>query len=144
MPTARRMWTLNAEPVDELFRSLLTFTLELGHEASVTVHPTISQSANLQQAIAVLSPYLVDESEVVEWPGTRLLSGTARLLRLKWNPRVVSAVLSLSTDLYSWKQPELPEDLCVYRMDSSPLLATITHEQDAFLCLSQEGAPVRP
>ena len=37
----------------------------------------------------------------------------------------------------AWRQPDLPEDLCLLRADGSPWLATIAHEADGFLLLSE-------
>jgi hypothetical protein len=40
--------------------------------------------------------------------------------------------------LFDWQCPRLPEDLCFLRPDGFPWLASIAHEQDAYLVLNDE------
>lgn len=40
--------------------------------------------------------------------------------------------------LVDWQQPDLPEDLCLYRRDSTdPWLVLVAHESDAYLKLEE-------
>lgn len=47
------------------------------------------------------------------------------------------AVLASVPGLYSWRQPERPEDLCLLRRDGSPWMGSIAHERDSFLELEE-------
>jgi hypothetical protein len=40
--------------------------------------------------------------------------------------------------LFGWRQPELPEDLALLREDGTAVLASICHEHDAYLQLTDE------
>jgi hypothetical protein len=48
----------------------------------------------------------------------------------------MSVLIEASEGLFSWTQPELPEDLCLFRKDGEPWLVTIAHEKDGYLVLS--------
>jgi len=40
--------------------------------------------------------------------------------------------------LYEWRAPERLEDMCFLRDDGTPVLATISHEHDAFMELTNK------
>jgi hypothetical protein len=40
--------------------------------------------------------------------------------------------------LFDWVQPALPEDLCLLRLDGTPWLVNIAHEEEAWLMLPDE------
>jgi hypothetical protein len=45
----------------------------------------------------------------------------------------IDTILAATSDLFSWQEPDLPEDLFFLRDDSSPILTVIAHEGDAYL-----------
>jgi hypothetical protein len=76
--------------------------------------------------------------QLSEWPGTKLLSGTARVYSFDFDNDVAGLLRRAASGLFDWQQPLLPEDLALLRDDGSPWLTTIAHEHDAFLSLSED------
>jgi hypothetical protein len=129
-------YDLRQEPLGAVYRALVAaaaevcdgFVLVRRHEA------TITESA--LRVIEHLSPWLLEESEASEWPGTELLGHTA-VYKFKATAETLAFLAQRVDRLYAWCQPDLPEDLCLLREDGSPWLATIAHEADGFLMLSE-------
>jgi len=65
-----------------------------------------------------------------------LLEETADVLTFRLERAVVALLAEHASSLYDWRQPELPEDLCLLREDGDAALVTIAHEHDAYLILS--------
>jgi len=129
---------LAPEITGDTYRGLLEATLVDGKSASVVVRPSLERSSHLDEALKGLVPLVLEHLEVSEWPGTRLLRGTGLLTRFRWERGAVAWALGLTDSLSDWRQPGLPEDLCIYRADGTALLASIAHERDAFMLLSLE------
>ncbi len=70
------------------------------------------------------------------WPGTVLLEGTATLFIGKTIQPWLQLTSGLCLD--SFRQPELPEDLCLLK-DGVPWLITTTHENFAELIATSDG-----
>jgi hypothetical protein len=93
------------------------------------------------EAILVdLSPALRQEREVSEWPGTRLLMGTALLREYELTERTRDALSRAVRGLYGWCQPARPEDLILWRADGEPWLVSIAHERDGYFWLTPSEA----
>ncbi len=97
-----------------------------------------SMRLNLQgiEALHQLQPYLLEQTETSKWPGTELLGSTAFVFYYNFSPEC-EIVLERAVDaLYSWLQPDLPEDLCLIRPDGHPYLVSISHEHYNYLNLT--------
>lgn len=84
-----------------------------------------------------LRPYCQSVTTSGQWPGTILTDGVATLYSCGLTPEVIRAFARSAHGLYEWEQPARPEDLCFIRDDDSPMLITIAHERDAYLCLTE-------
>jgi hypothetical protein len=91
-----------------------------------------------RSVVARLEPFLVDERRVSSWPGTILVGHDALQRRYRLCAETGSILASSAESLCSWVQPSHPEDLCLYVDETRPWLATIAHECDAYLLLSDE------
>lgn len=78
------------------------------------------------------------KKRVSEWPGTQLLWGDADFYFAPMSQDVFHLVLQATKTLFSWKQPENPEDICLYNEFNSPVLLSTTHEEYAKLCLTDQ------
>lgn len=74
----------------------------------------------------------------MEWPGTRLMGHSARVHWYRVTPKLIATLKAKVRGLYEWVLPDLPEDLGFYWPDGSPLLGTSSHEQFAFVNLSEQ------
>jgi len=105
-----------------------TFSLTMWHK------PTRS----MLEAIDQLRPHETEVREVTEWPGTRLMPGrTAQLHVYRVDAESIARLGRLATGLFSWRNFDLPDDLCFYRADGTVLLETIASEDAAALHLSE-------
>ncbi len=83
-----------------------------------------------------LEPYVTARRDSQSWPGTTLLAGekgAATVVTFRLAPDVISSLTSAASRLYGWRQPQLPEDLCLLRASGEPSLVTISHESDGYL-----------
>ena len=106
-----------------------TFSLTMWHK------PTSS----MLDAIEQLRPFEAEVRVVSEWPGTRLMPGrTAQLHVYKVDAESIASLQRMAKGLYSWRNYDLPDDLCFYRADASVLLETIASEDAAALHLRDD------
>lgn len=105
---------------------------------SMVVRDGLGLNAAGKHLLNRLHPHLAEQRRSRSWPGTSLLRGEATVLRYQLTAEVLEALLHASPGLYGWKQPDLPEDLAFLRGDGSVLLASISHEGDAILSVSDQ------
>jgi hypothetical protein len=145
MNSPRSKFSIISEPTGETYRRLLAALADHAALVGLVIRPETRLSARGEAAVAEVLRLAVEDSEVSEWPGTQLLRGEARVIKLPASEEVVTLLTQLADSLYSWQHPNLLEDMFFLRSDGSTLLGTIAHEVDAFLELSpeEESAIVR-
>ena len=134
----RSSYSFLTEPKDDLYRDLLALSLKECAYFQLVLRFDWSLNINGKKALESLSPFLKGKLTVSEWPGTILHGQTAQLLRFILNKRSVQVLGELTSSLYSWVYPDLPEDLSLIREDDLPWLVTISHDTDSYLYLSEE------
>lgn len=115
------------------FETLLSFAATRASTFSLVVRDPAVLDDHAKRVLDDLSPYKAHEADVSEWPGTRLVGNTARLVHYRVADESIQLLRSASESLYEWVVPSLPEDLCFYRPDGAVLLGSISHEAAAFL-----------
>ncbi len=132
--TMKKMIDTKINSIKKLANGLLkyadTFSFVLREENEI--------SEQAKTLISDLSIFLIDEKEVQEWQGTRLLLGQARLFTFYLNPESAFILCRSNDNLYEWVQPNLPEDLVFYK-DNQPVFVSITHENDAYFQLDDDA-----
>ncbi len=132
----KKIYNLRTEPTKEIYRKLLLYSLKYCGSFILVLRSTILQSPSAKKIIKKLEPYVLKISEDSEWPGTKLTDNTATVYKFKLNRSTLKLLLESAQSLYSWIQPNLPEDLCIIRLNNEPLLVTISHEKDGYLELT--------
>lgn len=132
----RKTYNLITEPTGNVYKELLSFALKYCDSFQFTVVHHIQNNPDVKKTIRILEPYLINITEKSEWPGTILYNGTATVYLYKFNEKSKSILTDLVNGLYSWIQPNFPEDFCIRRNDNSPWLISITYEKDAYLELT--------
>jgi hypothetical protein len=122
------------------YKDLFAALWPLADSFSLIVRPDMPESLNLDEIIQALEPARVRQLEVSEWPGTILLDGVATCHEFRCAPNALAIAGSRSNSLFSWLQPELPEDPALRRADGTVLLETIAHESIATLYLTSREA----
>jgi hypothetical protein len=138
MKMARETYSLLGEVYGQQYRDLLRISVQYSDRFLLVLRSNLELNEEGHNALEMLSPFILNSEERAEWPGTRLLVGTAAVNKYRLNQDSLGLLLKLSQNLYDWKQPNLPEDLGLLRSDDSPFLGSIAHEKDAFLTLDSE------
>jgi hypothetical protein len=94
--------------------------------------------------IQAAQPFLIKEEETDEWFGTKLLGDKAWVYTFRLCPEAITLVAEASLALFSWLQPDLPEDLCFVRFDGTPWLVSISHERDGYFLISDAESEAFP
>src|SRR5437764_14886134 len=115
--TNRSVYNLIDKVDGEDYVRLLHYALSCCESFSLVIRHTMDVSASAQTVLNRLEPFLIRREESGEWPGTRLLDGTAQVNTFKLSPPTASVLAEVADGLFSWCQPELPEDLCLIRKD---------------------------
>jgi len=134
----RAVYNLLDDVKGEAYVRLLHHALSQCDSFTLVIRHSIDVNATAEAVLNRLEPYLTRRDEIAEWPGTLLLDGTAQVNTFKLSPPTASVLAEVADGLFSWTQPELPEDLCLIKKDGEPWLVTIAHEEDAYLVLSAE------
>jgi len=136
---ARMTYDLTDEPTGDLYRSLLDFALTHCTEA-LLVTGRGELPLSILTLLDTLGPHLIASGERRDWPGTKLLSGGAKLWTYRYGGEVAEVLKDATTGLYRWQQPDLPEDLCLLRGPGNVWLGSVAHEAVAWLELTDAEA----
>jgi hypothetical protein len=132
-----RSLRLTDEPRGDVYRRLVGHAASQSEVTLLVVRPDLGLGEEGRLLLGSLAAFLENEQMTSEWTGTRLLDEQARVLRYSLHPSVVGALQAATRRLYAWRQPLLPEDLCFLRAEDEPWLVSISHEEDAYLELTQ-------
>lgn len=134
----RTTYNLVAEPSGEAYRELLSYALEYCDRFEVVIRSSLPLADTAAEFIRVATPFLLKQEEKDEWFGTQLFGDTALVSTFRFCPETINLLVKASDALFSWLQPDLPEDLCLIRFDGTPWLVTISHERDSYFMISSE------
>jgi hypothetical protein len=123
------------EPAGETYRAVVAFATRLSSSFSLVWRHQLSFDASAAAVERELRPFLFEEIETSEWPGTTLIghSATVRTYRLSAGS---ARALATARGLFDWQAPARPEDLAFYAADGRCWLGSIAHERDAFIALA--------
>jgi hypothetical protein len=122
-----------------VYRRLIELAVNRASFAYVVVRADGIGDSGVLSALEILRPEEIGQRSVTEWPGTRLLSAEpAMLVQYRCSTGLPPLLFGLTTGLYDWRHPRLPEDLGFVRADDSVWLASIAHERDAFMKMSDD------
>jgi len=85
-----------------------------------------------------LEPYLVDISEVTEWPGTKTCGSAVSRFLFKSVEQAISIVAQATDSLWDWANTRLPDDLHFLRMNGSVVMGSTWCTLDAWLDIDRE------
>jgi hypothetical protein len=131
-------YNLLKEPTGNAYSELITFALEHCTSFIFVIRHSIPLDDSSAKIINKLQPFLIQKTEKSEWPGTKLLNGTATVFQYKLTTETASLLINFVKNIFSWIQPDFPEDLSFIRENGNPWLVTISHEKDAYFLLSHK------
>lgn len=122
------------EPAGKTYRALLAFAAGFSRSFSLVWRHQLSFDTSAVVLEGVLRPFLIEETESSEWPGTKLIGHSATVRTYRLSPDSARA-LATAGGLFGWQSPARPEDLAFYAPDGRCWLGSIAHERDAFVAL---------
>jgi len=121
-----------SEPSGSIYLALLRFAEHSESLFSLAWRHQLHFADSASAIEVALRPFLQNETETSEWPGTKL-SGSLAIIRTYYARAGATDLLASAGQLYAWQAPNRPEDLTFYTADGRCWLASISHERDAFL-----------
>src|SRR5882762_253615 len=120
-----------AEPKGQTYIDLLSFAASRCKSISLVWRDQFQFENSASQIKRALKPFLVSNVRTDEWPGTKLIGHEAIVRRYRVSDESVK-LLHRAGSLYSWLEPNLPEDLAFYASCEVVWLASISHEHEAW------------
>ena len=116
--TLRHVHSLAREPGGATYEGLIEIASQVCTRAILVKRASAALDPEGRALLEALRALNGEERESGEWPGTRLLGGTATVVTFDvcQAPRTL---LESAGGLYRWQQPKRPEDLCLVRADGS-------------------------
>lgn len=113
------------------YSSLLNHSLKKCTEFILVVVPEIKLNKSGERVLDRLKPYFKKEIKAYEWPSTKRCEEgePATIYHYYLNEESMNILLESANNLYSWVQPNLPEDLCFIKQDGTPWLCSVGHEK---------------
>ena len=134
------------EPTGQTYVDLLNFAGSRCESFSLVWRDHFTFERSAYDVKHALKPFLISNLRTDEWPGTKLIRHEAIVRRYRISGETVRVLLAAGS-LYSWLQPNLPEDLAFYSASGSVWMASVSHEhvawfQDPSLLLTEVHAYV--
>ena len=136
--TTRNAHSLKRELRGALYQSLLEYALNTCTFASVTVRPELSLSKKGREAVDLINNFRCNQEDKKSTPWAQIFDSQADTVMFRYTPESLSSLFWISTRIYQWQQPDLPEDLCLLRPDKSELLVTNAHARSSYLVMTRE------
>jgi hypothetical protein len=122
----------------KLYGDILDYAIGKSTTFLLVVRDWLGLSSRATELLERLRSFLVKDHRASRWPGTELIKGTARIVEYTYTHESEDILKQVAKGLYDWKQPDLPEDLCLLRPSGDVWMATISHERDAFFEMQTE------
>ncbi|MGA9721704.1 MAG: hypothetical protein WBQ86_04560 [Candidatus Binatus sp.] len=135
---ARDKYWIYREPAEKDYTQLIELCAKRCPKCTFVMEYPQQFGKNCHQFLASQKEHLIEVADQMEWPGTRLMGHSARVHWYRVTPKLIATLKAKVRGLYEWVLPDLPEDLGFYWPDGSPLLGTSSHEQFAFVNLSEQ------
>jgi hypothetical protein len=133
----RKIHGIMKEPIGDEYRELLAYSLKKTCYMLLVTRSSSEMSDFGKQMVSRMHRYIESSQQSDEWFGTKLYGGELAFLNhYTYNQEVFEIVCSCSNSLYDWRQPLVPEDICLIREDKNLWLVTISHESDSYFYAS--------
>ena len=122
-----------SEPKESAYKSLLDMAFKVCSRFILVERHQFTLSDNGKELLDLLKPFLIEIKVQQEWPATKLLHHYANVYYYTVCDEAKELLIRYSTGLYSWLDPNLPEDLCFFKDESVVWLTSIAHEEDSWI-----------
>jgi len=133
-----KTYTITPRLPSGLYGDILDYAIGNSTTFLLVVRDSLGLSSGATELLERLRSFQVKDCRASRWPGTELLNGTARLVEYTYTAESEDILKQAAKSLFDWKQPDLPEDLCLLRASGDVWMGTISHERDAFFEMEPE------
>jgi hypothetical protein len=135
----RQAYDIVAPVRGEAYRQLLEFARTMGLRFGLARRQSLKYHEPADSILASLEDHIVWSRSASSWPGTELIGGGQADVALFTTNDVTIELLSRFADgLFDWCGPQRPEDVWFEASDGDVILATIAHEKDGYMRMTDE------
>lgn len=120
------------EPTDQAYVELIDVASTICSDFILVKRDQLSINDNALRVLKELHPYLKEKREQESWPGTRF-APTAAVYYYLLNDESKEILQKHAAGLYSWVQPDLPEDLSFIKSNGKAWLSNTAHERVCYI-----------
>ncbi|MEY8350758.1 stage III sporulation protein AH [Bacillus cereus] len=127
------MIIIDSNPKNEVYSNLLDLAFEICDEFHLVLRKDMGSLQFFDPILKKLECSLKEMNEQSEWASTILGDNqTAKVYYYYADENAKNVLKGLSNSLYSWVQPDLPEDLSFFKSGKEWLI-TCSHEKGSFI-----------
>ncbi|HFK1461056.1 stage III sporulation protein AH [Bacillus cereus] len=127
------MIIIDSNPKDQVYVDLLDLAFETCDTFHLVLRKDMGSLDSYDPILKKLELSLIKMRELSEWSSTILGDNqTAKVYFYHANTHAKKILKELSNSLYSWEQPDLPEDLSFFKKGEK-WLVSCSHEQESFI-----------
>ncbi len=131
-----QVYNLKSEPVENTYKQLIEFAFSVSDSFMLVERDDVIKNNSLKKFLDKISKYQIDVMHKSSFAGTQILGGSkAKVFCYKTNNDVKDILLSCSSGLYDWVQPNLPEDLS-FMLNNLYVLINTAHEKSSGIYIS--------
>ena len=124
------------DPREDGYQRLIDYAIERCYRFVLVVRD-FDLNEEGQAVLKRLEPYLDARVEASKWPGTMLLKGTAQVYYYRCHKDAAIILKESARSLFSWRHPNLPEDLSFLTKDNQEWLVSVAHERMGYLNIDE-------
>lgn len=129
---------ITTEPVNNVYEELLALLFDTSDSFILVEREDVVKKNEFYNCFNLLYEFQYDIKYQNVFAGTEIMEDTqkAKVYYYRSDKKAKNILLNLSNKLYSWVQPELPEDLSFIFKDSYTLVTT-SHEQTSGIYINE-------
>lgn len=127
-----------AEPKGEVYRALIDLAFSVCSEFVLVDRHQFELNDHGVKILELLKSELIDIEVDEKWPGTELSGHFANIYYFKTSDAAKKVLLDHSDALYSWLNPNYPEDLIFYKTKGEVWLLSTTHDETCRIYVDNE------
>jgi len=131
------IYVLKNEPTPGAFCDILDFAVTKCVEALLVIQPLSRMSPKGESVLKMFEPFMVEKTVSSKWPGSKLSGPNALVHRYRFDQEFSDLMQKLNDRLYSWLQPNFPENFCLLKEKKTPWFISLTHEKDSYFSLEE-------
>ena len=135
---SRHAYDIVASVQGEAYRQLLEFARTMRLRFGLVRRESFKYDESADAILDRLKDHLVWRRSASSWPGTELVGQQADVALFEMNDLTLKVLDEFADGLFDWCGPQRPEDLWFETPDGDLILASIVHENDGYMRMTDE------